>query len=302
MKKLIINICICLCILFGFTRNVDAVGTLKIVISENVEGYIGETINSQTVELTFSDPSQYFFNTDEINIGDDITSWFTNVPSGCNYTATVESVSETIVSVNFIGSIDTGTLESETPIEVTIPYIPDDPITIGINEEKYYILQNTNPYLSSLSEVDNTNAKYIIQQHPFEIAYKGPYTVSGIVGQEISPQIVEVEIISGGPDGDEFDLSIENIDLPVVNGLTPTVTYLNPNDLEITITYTGIPTSPSQDLIHTTISKENMFKNIEDRVVPDREDVKFNIVPITMQEDEEEENIVVFVPPHTGIE
>ena len=105
-----------------------------------------------------------------------------------------------------------------------------------------------------------------------------------------------VEIVSGGPDAEELDLAAIGEQLPITNdlGLVPTITDYDDMNMLITITYTGIPSKASNDLIHTTIPASYLDPSIEDRDVPDRNDVRFNI--INRQENKRE-----YAPPFTGV-
>lgn len=299
MKKIIIILLTCLCICENIRYRINAVGDFKPVLENNVEGQIGSTITQQQVKITFNDANAKFVPT-AFTTRQDISSWF-SFPTGCLYKVEVNSVTDTQLLVDFNGSIDSTALEGETPIEITIPYTPDDEGTTEVNEEVYYVTYDSNPYIADIDDVDNTKAKYIITDPSFNIQYDGPYEISGTVGEVLTPQIVRVEITDGI---DEFDPSIENVTLPVVNGLTPTVIELDPSGLLITIEYTGTPLSPSQDLIHTTILKENMLLQAIDRVVPDRVDVKFNIVPkyVPTPPSNNTKDDVVYTPPVTGID
>lgn len=299
MKKIIAILVSVLCLFTTFRYRIYSVGDFNVIITNNVEGYIGTTITSQTVELTFDDINCKFIETN-LPQNMDITSWF-SFPTGCNYTVKVNDCAPEKLTVTFDGDIEYSATVGETPITVTIPYTPDDPATTAIDEEVCFVKYDVNNYKSPIDDVINTNAKYIIKDD-FNIQYDGPYTVSGIVGESLTPQIVRVEITAGS---DEFSPNIENVTLPVVNGLTPTVTEVDPDCAYIVITYTGTPINPSQDLIHTTILKENMLLEVKDRVVPDRVDVKFDIVakniPTPPSNPEPSEDITYTIPV-TGID
>lgn len=289
MKKIIAILVSVLCIFTTFRYRIYSVGDFNVIITNNVEGYIGAAITSQTVELTFDDINCKFIETN-LPQNMDITSWF-SFPTGCNYTVKVNDCAPEKLTVTFDGDIEYSATVGETPITVTIPYVTGTP----------YVKYDVNDYLADIDDVINTNAKYIIKDD-FNIQYDGPYTVSGIVGESLTPQIVRVEITAGS---DEFSPNIENVTLPVVNGLTPTVTEVDPDGVYIVITYTGTPINPSQDLIHTTILKENMLLEVKDRVVPDRVDVKFDIVPKnipTPPSNPEPSEDITYTIPVTGID
>lgn len=271
MKKiiLIISLCICLC----FVNVVNASGDIKIYVENNVVGEIGNSIETTNVSLRLEPSSEMKF----VNVinGQDITDWFTNIPD--NLSAKVLSVSNNVLVAQFYGDIDSGLSEGDTPIEVCIPY----------DSTTAFVQQNSIDYIADLDRVDNSKASYILSDPSFEIAYKGPYTISGKVGEDIGSQSIEI-VINGG--ADEFLDGIEGISLPVINGLTPTVTKWDDSGMEITITYTGAPIKPSHELIHTTISKDYMDLGVLDRVVPDRIDVKFDINGVNN-----------YAPPKTGV-
>lgn len=279
MKKIIIFLCICFCSTILFFDGIDAVAGFKVVITNNVVGDIGDTITPQTVELSFDNPDCSFIIE---NIESDITSWF-SLPSELNYTVTVVNKSASKLMCQFSGAIDPMASEDVIPITLTIPYI-----------DKSYVKVSENPYIFDIDNIDNSNANYIINDPGFEIQYAGPYEIKGIVGQEIDPQIVKVEIINGN---DEFNPDMLGATLPIVNGLTPTVSDVDIDFGEwVEITYTGTPINPSQDLIHTTINKQYMVNELLDRVVPDRSDVKFNIVAVNLPSNNKH-----YEPPKTGI-
>lgn len=288
MKKIISFICICLCC-FCFYADVDAVAGIPMVITNNVEGYIGSDINAQNVEITFEHPEQYSFNVSNFTNNMDVTTWFDNIPSECTYTAKVLAVEDKKLTVQFTGTIGAGASESTTNITLTIPnsttsYIHDLNSDIDVSDDVF--------------NFDNTNAKYVISPMPDGIEYKGPYTVSGTVGVPLGDNQI-VEVITTG--SEEFDLSILGESLPVVNGLTPTITAMDEVfGKEITITYTGTPLAPSNDLISTTIDGLYLLLG-ETRTVPSRNDVKFNIQPIN-EPVPYTPPVKPFTPPKTGIE
>lgn len=291
MKKLSIIALSALFIVNIFTNNIFSVGTFNVVINNNVEGDIGANISPQQVVLTFDDANVKFVH-DNLPADTDISSWF-NFPTGCIYTVKVVSCTDTALTVSFTGNIDNTASEEITPIDVTIPYV----------STAHYVEYNSNPYIANIDDVINTGANYIINDPAFVIQYVQDYEISGIVGEPLTPQIVKAEITQSN--GDCFVPSLDGVALPVVNGLTPTVIDIE-NDLIVTIEYTGTPINPSQDLIHTTIEKQYMDFQLMDRVVPDRSDVKFNIVPKSIPTPpvvvEEEEVVVVYTPPVTGID
>lgn len=285
MRKIVTILCVCLCLGIFVDLYTDADALISVVITNNVEGKAGKAIEDSDVVLTFNQPDDYFWNTDNIAEYDDITDWFTNIPTDCNYSVEVKSVSETELIATFSGSIGASApLTDGTPIELTVPYL----------EGVEYILAGVNPYEADLSDVANSNASYIIKEDKFEIEYYGPYTVSGTVGVELTPQDVVVHIVDRGPLNIDFDPTAVTNTLDVVNGLTPTITAFDDTLDLITITYTGTPISASSELIHTTFAQADMVNATSDIEVADREDVKFNIVPKSRPTPS-------YVPPHTGI-
>ena len=290
MKKIIAILVSVLCLFTTFRYRIYSVGDFNVIITNNVEGNIGAAITPQTVELTFDDPNLTFIS-GNLTQHLDISSWF-SFPTGCIYVAKVDTCDDNKLTVTFDGSVDYSATVGETPITVTIPYIEATP----------YVNNDNKVYKAPIDDVINTNAKYIVKDD-FKIQYDGPYTVSGIVGESLTPQIVRVEITAGS---DSFKPDIVGVTLPVVNGLTPTITDVDIDDgLFLEITYTGTPINPSQDLIHTTILKENMLLEVKDRVVPDRVDVKFDIVakniPTPPSNPEPSEDITYTIPV-TGID
>ena len=265
-KGILAIIGICICVVLSVFISADP--AVSMVVSNCVEGKAGDTILDQIVSLSFTDPDEFSFNTTSLSAEQDITSWFTNRPANTNLVAKVQSVSESEIKVRFSGSIDSSATVGETNIEVCIP----NSESISYITKKF----NSMPVQEPVDSFNNASAKYIITEYDnVVIEYDGPYTISGTVGEAIVPQTIGVEISSGG---DEFDLSIENVELPTVNGLTPKVIYADVMGMQITIEYTGTPLAPSTDLIHTTIDGTYLLQGIT-RHVPDRNDVKFNIAP-----------------------
>lgn len=160
-----------------------------------------------------------------------------------------------------------------------------------------YILLGSNPYENDCL-VDNTNAKDVVLD-VFNIEYKGPYVVKGTVNEDLETYIVEVEVI-----GDKFKSDSIGTTLPTVIGLTPTITYVDEVDNYCTILYSGKPIDPGQDLIHTTIPSSCLTYSTIDRVVPDRDDIKFNIIPKPTPEVEEvktPKEPITYKIPVTGV-
>ena len=286
MKKIVTLICVCLtiCIFGYFSTKADPL--ISINITNDVVGKRGKTISEIEVELTFNEPEEYFFNVDNIFEYDEITSWFTNIPVGCNYYVEVKSVTPTTLIASFSGSIDANApLTEGTPITLCIPYTEGD--------EK--IMAGVNYYMADLSDVNNVNASYIVEDDVFEIEYYGPYTVSGTVGKDIVSQDVVVHIKNRGPANIDFDPLSLLQSLAIENGLTPTITSFDDTLDLITITYTGIPLAKSKEEIHTTFPSSYMVNASEDIVVPDRQDVHFDI------NEEGKPNVTPYIAPYTGV-
>lgn len=296
MKKIIIFVCICLCLCLGF-RNVEASGLFDITVTQNVEGIVGANITSQEVMLTIDRPDVAVFNSEME--GEDVTSWFTNIPEKCNYTAVISEVEDEICYVEFTGDINKAAEALQRDIQVTVSSSESEPFVVFsyMNDP---IDPSTDYYDGDIVCI-NGGAKYIITEL-FNIQYDGPYTVSGYVGEELTPQIVQVEITSNT---DTFKVEeIVNKVLSTVNGLTATVTAC-PDNKHITITYTGTPIATSQELIHTTVLKDYMSWGVKDRIVPDREDVKFDIIdrtpPTPPVIEIEDDDPIPYTPPTTGV-
>lgn len=297
MKKIIILLCTCLCLCFGY-RNISATALFNITVTNNIEGIVGSTITSQEVTLTIDSSDVAIFNSEME--GEDVTDWFTNIPDNCNFTATISSVDNETCFVEFTGDIDKVAQALQKDIDVTVNSSESEPYVVFsyMNDP---IDPSTDYYDGSIDCI-NGGAEYIITEL-FDIKYDGPYTVSGYVGEQLTPQIVRVEITSNT---DTFKVSdIVDKTLSTVNGLTATVTECIDNK-HITITYTGTPIATSNDLIHTTVCKDYMAWNVKDRIVPDREDVRFNIIdktPIVVPVVEiDDENPKPYTPPVTGVD
>ena len=286
MKKIIIilSVLLSLCSI----NVIHAIGDdCTLVLNNYVVGVRGSTIETQYVEITLDDPTQFFFNLNVLYdmIDEEVTDWFTNIPDKCNYTAFIDDVDENTLTIRFSGSIDL----TASPLTQNI--------SLELPSDEGYILLGSNPYENDCL-VDNTNAKYVVLD-VFNIEYRGPYVVKGTVNEDLETYIVEVEVI-----GDKFKSDSIGTILPTVNGLTPTITYVDEVNNYCTISYSGKPIDPSQDLIHTTIPKECLTYSTIDRLVPDRDDVKFNIVPKPTPEVEPvviPEEPITYKIPVTGV-
>lgn len=296
MKKIIVFICTSIC-LYLCLSNVEAMAGFDINIFQNVEGVVGSILSNPEVILTVQEPANVIFN--EEKIGEDVTDWFTNIPANTNYTAEISDVTDGGLTcyVQFSGDIE----RSAEPLEEQIA------ATVTSSESEQFLLFNyaveeeaPDYYDGSIEVVKSDAAKYIITED-FTIQYDGPYTVSGYVGEELTPQVVKVEITSNT---DKFNSAkILNSILSTPNGLTATVTECS-DPTHITITYTGTPIVTSQDLIHTTVPKIGMNWNVKDRIVPDRADVKFDIIDRIVPTPDPEptyDDPPVYEAPKTGI-
>lgn len=286
MKKIITLLCSLLCVFLCF--GINAEGLVAISVTNHVSGYIGLKIEGQLVDIKL-DPSAPDASFTDVEVDDDVTEWFTNIPKGL-YAKVNEIINNDELKVEINGVVDSSETEGSTKIAITIP--------------EGYIKYGLNVYPDALSNEPSNSAKYKLETfYPFEIQYYDSYVVEGEVGEELEPQDVVVEIVNCGSNGEDFDYeNIVGLVLPTVNGLTPTVTDYDEVDLTITITYTGTPIKESHDLIHTTIPKEYMVNGTEDRIVPDRDDVLFNIVDNTPHVDPTPDTpSPKFVMPSTGV-
>ena len=290
MKRIITVLCTILCLCFCI--NINAEGLVAIDVSNHVSGYIGMKIPAAIVDIKL-DPSSPDATFNNVKLDDDVTDWFTNIPKGLSARVN-EIINNDELKVEINGVVDSGESEGTTQIAVTIP--------------EGYIKYGLNVYEADLDNTPSNKAKYKLENYlAFEIKYHDAYEIVGEVGKELEPQDVVVEIVNCGSDADDFDYeNILGVELPMVNGLTPTVTDYDDVDLTITITYTGTPLKESHDLIHTTVLKEYMINGTDDRVVPDRDDVLFNIVDNTPHVDPipdvpSPKPIPVFVLPNTGV-
>ena len=255
MKKIIIILVTFMCLLNNYDVYAEAQG-FSVSISDNVEGYVDEDIQDATITLEI-EGEDCVFDDEAINAGDIITSWFTNIPTGLEATVNKLASGNTKLKVDITGKTSSKVNKN---IEVTIP------ANMIINEtgHNYEYTYDVEP---------NDYAKYIIEDRIVSTVYKQDYTVSGKVNEEIDPQDVVVVIT-----GDLLVNDIVGTTLTNDFGLTPTITAYDQENNEATITYTGIPTRTSQDEIDTTFLA-SYFKNYKDNAhVPNRPDVKFDII------------------------
>ena len=255
MKKIIIVLVTFMCLLFNCDVYAEAQG-FSVSISENVEGYVDESLQDITVYLSI-DGEECFFDYEKISAGDNIKEWFTNIPEGLSANVKKLSSGNAVLQVSITGK--TSSVVNKC-IEVTIP-------------ENMIKNETGNCYGVPYTVTPNSYSKYIIEERTVSIAYKKDYTVSGKVNEEIEPQDVVV-VISG-------DLLVDDIIGTVLAndfGLVATITAYDQENNEATITYTGTPTRTSQDEIDTTFLA-SYFKHYKDNIhVPNRPDVKFDII------------------------
>ena len=102
MKKLITILCTCLCLCLCI--GINAEGLIAINVTDNVEGYIGLKIKGQIVDIKL-DPSSPDATFNNVNEGDDITEWFTNIPKGL-YAEVNEIVNNDELKVEINGVVD----------------------------------------------------------------------------------------------------------------------------------------------------------------------------------------------------
>lgn len=258
MKKLIIVLVTFMFLLINCDVYAEAQG-FSVSISDNVEGYVDEDIQESTITLEI-DGEDCVFNDNAISIGDDISTWFTNIPLGLKATVNKLASGNTKLKVDITGKTSSKVNKN---IEVTVP------ANMIIDETGLY-------YEFAVAVEPNDYAKYIIEERVVNVVYKQDYTVSGKVNEAIDSQDVVV-VISG-------DLLVDDIVGTVLTndfGLVATITAYDQENNEATITYTGTPTRTSQDEIVTTFLA-SYFKNYKDNAhVPNRIDVKFDIIDET---------------------
>jgi len=306
MKKIIVILCLLVSSVFCSVK-INAVADYSATITGTVVCFTGEELleeDEQIVTISLEPSSQCSF-VDTLTEGDDITSWFSDAGTfvsnrPLNLEAHVYENNESSIKVIFYGDVDENETVGKRAINVTIPA---DCVYYGLNT-----------ITDDIVIVNPTTANYIVKDGDFWLEYTGPWEVKGTVGEELETNTVKVQIVRTceiGGQNEEINTNIIDTvtaDLPTINGLTPSITDYDYTDMIITITYTGKPLATSDDLIHTTIPQACWTSNTEDRIVQDRDDVKFNIVEkvsneiIEEDDDDEDENIVVFVIPKTGIE
>ena len=276
MKKIISIIFTVLFFLVPFVV-VHAADSVILTVDGDVEGEIYELLDNQIVTLELSKTNYSF----DINDGDDITAWFTNIPS--NLTATVDYNNLNTLDVLFEGY---ETSEIEEIIEVNIP----DGVVLD---------NNSNPIGPLSNDVSTEDSKYIIKDLTPIAYYNEPSTVSGYVGETLETQYVYIKI-----ENDAYNSSIINQTLRTYNGLTATVVEYVSNIAKVK--YEGIPLVEDHSLIHSVIDKSYLTISSNNLIVPDRIDVLFdiNVRPIVVQSVPEPEPPIIhtYSIPTTGIE
>ena len=276
MKKLItlLILLISISIPFCIRANVD----VTLDVDNDVEGTVNTDLVNQSVTLTLSD-FEYSFN---VSVGDTITDWFTNIPSGL--VAKVTSYNYDQITVGFSGQTDT---EAERIIQVVVP---SGKLLDGFD----------NPIEGTLSnDFDTEDSKYIIQDLSIRAYYNAPVTISGCVGEELIEQYVYIKLVN-----DTYKASFIGSVLSTYNGLTATVMEVDSDNIA-KVRYNGTPEAEDHSLIHSTVKKDYLNLSDQDLTVPDREDVLFDIgscqiIPEPTVPDEEPE--IIYSIPTTGIE
>ena len=277
-KALILLILLLILIPFRIKANVD----VTIEVERNVEGTTYTDLVNQFVDLELSDPD-FSFNVEQ---GDDISSWFTNIPEG--FTATVQEVDNEYISAYFTGQTD------EAVDEVILVSVPSGKIS--------YMGSEIEGVLSNDPNIEDS--RYIIDELEIRAYYDRPSTVSGYVGEELEVQYVYIKL-----ENDTYNSDIINATLSTYNGLTATVIDYDQNNVA-TVRYTGTPLQKDDSLIHSTLKKEHLNISQIDLVVPDREDVRFDIkersvtpdVPTPEDLPDQDDDKPAYTIPHTGIE
>ena len=246
--------------------NVD----LEIDIEGIVDGYVNEPINGKVVTITLTDEN-YIFDSSTVDVGDNISDWFiTSIPDGL--TATVTDFSENALQVTFEGTVAN---EYNKQINVTVP----DPVIIPKDGSE------------SIGDLDNEpsdKAKFIIQKRVLSAEYTGPFTVSGIVKEDLEVQYVYIRLINT-----KATENMMNAELDLYNGLHGKVVEVS-SDQILKVEYTGVPENEDHSEIDITIPAALTECN-EDLKVSNREDVIFDINPEQKESNTPEETVKVIV-------
>lgn len=261
MNKKIISLFISFVLVLCFCNIAYAVASVS-GTSSDISGCASCTLDNQDVDISLSPGSpDYVF--ENLTVGQDITSWFSNVPTGIS--AQIKEINDDQIIVSFIG-----TLPGSGSIVSITGSIPQNDVTLGVSGPPVGEDVEIDPF--DLTIIDYSDVTYAFDQS---------YVITGEVGKPIDPQTITVTITNGGSDAFEFDLGIENQTLPTVNGLTPTVTYLDDGDcLTISVEFTGTPISASNGQIDLVIPKEYTNQYICP-ITLSGPDLKFGIVDNT---------------------
>ncbi len=269
MKKRMI-LFLLFCVLF-LVHEIDASPLVMVEVKNDVEGYVGESIEAQIVELSLND-EEYRFEVDDY---DDVTEWFDNIPSGLE--AYVLSHEDQSIRVCFEG---TPLEESSEMISVNVP---DGSIIDEVSEDS----------IGDLCNIPSEDAMYrIVIRQPLAY-YDREGIVKGTVGKKLEKQRIYVRL-----ENTVCEASMMGHAFPEHNGLTGTVVGILPENV-IVIEYEGTPLKKDKSLIHTVLSDEDLRCDM-DLIVPDREDVRFRIGE--EKKEEEVKESVIPVIPHTGID
>lgn len=296
MKKLIIFFISCILCTLSFS--VAAVGNCELQAKGVVCGLTEDTLSSNSVTLTLTE--EYSFT--GVEVGDDITSWFRNIPTHEDsyfITASVSNFNNNIMVVEFAGMYDE---DYSANVEVTVP----KENIVGSNVE------------NDISNVPSQECFYLISSGEALAYYPDSYIVSGYVGEELVTYIVQIQLDGTEPlfNDEDYPLYSDTTYISSLAGLSFTTEY-NPVESILTITYSGQPEVECQELIHTTFTPELITSITEDLAVPDRIDVKFDIKVRELEEEieeeqepeedddeeevEQEESKATYVLPKTGI-
>ena len=231
-----------------FCKDVSASPLLMVEAEGIVDGYVGENIGSRIVELRLTDEDYRF----EVENDEEISDWFTNIPSGLE--AYVLRHEDQRMQVSFEG---TPKVENNELISVRVP-------------DGYIIDLNSDDSIGDLENVPDEKGKY-------EIAIRIPYAeydreaiVSGYVNEQLIPQRVYIRLHHTTSEASMMHHLFE-----IHNGLIGEVVEILPENV-IVVEYTGIPLEEDDSKIHTVLLDEDL-KCDQDLIVPDREDVRFAI-------------------------
>ncbi len=263
--------------LFGLlllsARMVEASPLLMVDAEGIVDGYVGENIGSRIVELRLSDRNYRF----EVEDDEDISGWFANIPEGLE--AYIVGHTEGNIHVSFEG---TPLEASEEFIEVTVP-------------DGFIIDKNADDSIGNLSNTPSEKAMYQIRVKTPLAYYERESIVKGKVGKQLTPQKVYVQL-----ENTTCEASMMGHVFESHNGLTPKVVDILSSNV-VVIEYTGTPLKKDRSLIHTILLNEDLRCDT-DLIVPDRQDVRFDIT----EEEETPVPPIIEEKPHvfpvTGIE